>query len=107
MWRDASGRLGVARAWCPHLGAHLGHVGRVKGDVLECGFHGFCFDAAGQCRATGYGGRVPSRARLSSFAVSHQVPPTPPLASRRGRSYRAVPALGGPVLESLNGTSGN
>ena len=70
MWRDTSGRLGVARAWCPQLGAHLGHVGRVKGDVLECRFHGFCFDAAGQCRATGYGGRVPSRARLSSFAVS-------------------------------------
>ena len=70
VWRDASGRLGVARAWCPHLGAHLGHVGRVRGDVLECGFHGFRFDAAGQCRATGYGGRVPARARLSTFAVT-------------------------------------
>jgi nitrite reductase/ring-hydroxylating ferredoxin subunit len=67
VWRTASGRLGVARAYCPHLGAHLGHEGRVRGDLLECGFHGFCFDARGDCRRTGYGKHVPSRAKLATF----------------------------------------
>ena len=40
-WRDESGALRAASAWCPHLGAHLGYLGRVRGQTLVCGFHGF------------------------------------------------------------------
>ncbi|MHB8506644.1 MAG: Rieske 2Fe-2S domain-containing protein, partial [Acidimicrobiales bacterium] len=64
VWRAADGGVAVATAWCPHLGAHLGHVGRVEGAILECGFHGFRFDREGRCVATGYGGRPPARARI-------------------------------------------
>ena len=31
-WRDESGEAHVWDAFCPHLGAHLGHGGKVEGD---------------------------------------------------------------------------
>ncbi len=64
VWRAQDGRARVAGAQCPHLGAHLGHVGSLKGGNLVCGFHGFSFDGDGACVSTGYGGRVPPRACL-------------------------------------------
>jgi cholesterol 7-desaturase len=70
VWRDERGVASVAAAWCPHLGAHLGYLGRVDGEKLVCGFHGFAFGADGSCLATGYGGRVPPRARLSMWAAT-------------------------------------
>ena len=69
-WRDESGAASVAAAWCPHLGAHLGYLGRVRGQALVCGFHGFAFGADGSCLATGYEGRVPPRARLTIWPVT-------------------------------------
>ncbi len=69
VWRAADGTPAIATAWCPHLGAHLGEVGRVRGQLLECGFHGFCFGTDGTCRATSYGGRVPGRAALATWPV--------------------------------------
>lgn len=69
LWRAADGTVHLAGAFCPHLGAHLGHLGRVRGGLIECGFHGFCYDASGICRATGYGGRVPPQARLETHPV--------------------------------------
>ena len=58
VFRTAS-RLSVMAAHCPHLGAHLGLGGRVIGEAIRCPFHGFCFDPAGECVATGYGTEVP------------------------------------------------
>ncbi len=69
-WRDERGAACVASAWCPHLGAHLGYLGQVRGQTLVCGFHGFAFGADGSCLATGYEGRVPARARLAMWPVS-------------------------------------
>jgi phenylpropionate dioxygenase-like ring-hydroxylating dioxygenase large terminal subunit len=34
---------------CPHRGARLS-LGRVVGDALQCAYHGWCFDRAGECR---------------------------------------------------------
>lgn len=66
-WRTASGRAVVSSAYCPHLGAHLGHGGRVEGEAVRCPFHGFCFDAGGACTSTGYGTRPPDDARLPTY----------------------------------------
>lgn len=58
-------RSGVARAiepYCPHMGAHLGHGGRVEGDDLVCPFHGLAFAPEGGCVRTGDGGPVPRMA---------------------------------------------
>jgi phenylpropionate dioxygenase-like ring-hydroxylating dioxygenase large terminal subunit len=52
LWRDSHG---VAHAWadrCPHRGTKLS-LGKVvataQGDRLECPYHGWQFDASGQC----------------------------------------------------------
>ncbi len=48
LWRDAAGR---AHAWmdqCPHRGARLS-LGRVARGELECPYHGWRFEAGGQC----------------------------------------------------------
>jgi nitrite reductase/ring-hydroxylating ferredoxin subunit len=63
---------GVARvfdAYCPHLGAHLGHGGRVEGDGVRCPFHGWRFDGAGACVEIPYARRIPPKARLRAWPV--------------------------------------
>ena len=53
-WCDDAGRVCVAVAACPHLGANLAPSagGQVRDGRLVCPFHGFQFDASGQCVAT-------------------------------------------------------
>src|ERR671916_757753 len=46
-WRDTDGAVHVQDAFCPHLGAHLGHGGSVEGCEIRCPFHGWQFDADG------------------------------------------------------------
>ncbi len=48
MFRGADDRARVLDAYCPHLGAHLGHGGRVCGDGIACPFHGWRFDGEGR-----------------------------------------------------------
>jgi 3-ketosteroid 9alpha-monooxygenase subunit A len=54
LWRSAAGKPALLDAYCPHLGAHLGHGGRVEGESLRCPFHGWTFDGAGTCVAIPY-----------------------------------------------------
>lgn len=53
LWRDASGTAHAVPDRCPHRGTRLS-LGRVLHDAagsrLECPYHGWQFDAAGQCR---------------------------------------------------------
>lgn len=69
LWRTAGGRAVLGDAYCPHLGAHLGHGGRVEGEVLRCPFHGFCFDPEGRCVSTPYGRKAPPGARIPTWEV--------------------------------------
>lgn len=68
-FRTEAGAATVLDAHCPHLGAHLGHGGTVKGETIRCHFHGFCFDAAGTCTETGYGTKPPPTATLRSHPI--------------------------------------
>jgi phenylpropionate dioxygenase-like ring-hydroxylating dioxygenase large terminal subunit len=48
-WRSADGAV---QAWddrCPHRGSRLS-LGRIVGDRVVCAYHGWQFDASGQCR---------------------------------------------------------
>jgi nitrite reductase/ring-hydroxylating ferredoxin subunit len=69
VFRTASGRAVVTRPFCPHLGAHLGHSGRVEGETLRCSFHGFRFDASGTCVAAYPDRRPPPACRLPVLPV--------------------------------------
>ncbi|MEE2678492.1 MAG: Rieske 2Fe-2S domain-containing protein [Myxococcota bacterium] len=69
LFRDASGTARVFHAYCPHLGAHLGHGGTVDGETLRCPFHGWRFDGSGRCVAIDYARRIPARARVESYPV--------------------------------------
>ena len=60
----------VMAAHCAHLGAHLGMGGRVVGETIRCPFHGFCFDTAGACVATGYGTPPPAGLQARIWPVN-------------------------------------
>lgn len=57
IYRTEAGRFRVAEPYCPHLGGHLGQ-GKVEGENLCCGFHGWKFDREGVC-VRAYGKNVP------------------------------------------------
>lgn len=48
LYRDTAGNVHAMENACPHKGVEL-HRGEVKGDRLVCPYHGWEFDAAGQC----------------------------------------------------------
>jgi nitrite reductase/ring-hydroxylating ferredoxin subunit len=48
LYRTADGTAQVVEAYCPHLGAHIGEGGCVKGETLQCPFHGWRFDLEGR-----------------------------------------------------------
>ena len=72
VYRTASGAARAIPPYCPHLGAHFGHGGRIEGELLVCPFHGFAYDAEGTCVRTGYGTPPPPGARLSSLPLREQ-----------------------------------
>lgn len=49
VWRDAEGRVHTWEDRCPHRGMKLS-FGFVRGDHIACLYHGWQYDAAGQCR---------------------------------------------------------
>lgn len=69
LWRDTAGDAHVHDAYCPHLGAHLGHGGRVVDLDLACPFHAWQFDAEGRNTCIPYSERTNGRARLHPYPV--------------------------------------
>ena len=49
IWQTPDGRVQAWADRCPHRGAKLS-LGRVQDGQLECAYHGWQFDGAGQCR---------------------------------------------------------
>jgi nitrite reductase/ring-hydroxylating ferredoxin subunit/putative sterol carrier protein len=71
-FRESSGRARVIDAYCPHLGAHLGHGGTVEGDCVRCPFHGWRFDGEGQCVEVPYADRIPPKASIDAWPTLEQ-----------------------------------
>ena len=64
-FRNNNGRACVMDAYCPHLGANLGVGGQVKGNCIECPFHGWQFDGeTGECKHVPYSTKVPGFAKV-------------------------------------------
>ncbi len=69
VWRQADGRVVCMADRCPHLGAPL-CLGRVSDQRLACPFHGFEYDASGQCRylpAAGQNGPIPRALKVQTY----------------------------------------
>ena len=70
VFRGEDGRARVFDAFCPHLGAHLGHGGKVVGNTLRCPFHGWRFDAdSGRCVDIPYAKHIPPKAEMHCWSV--------------------------------------
>ncbi|EEC12715.1 conserved hypothetical protein [Ixodes scapularis] len=68
VFRTQDGVAHVADAYCPHLGAHLGVMGRVVGDCIECPFHGWRFRGEdGVCSHVPYSAKVPDFAKMKTW----------------------------------------
>jgi len=73
VFRTDDGEAHVVNAHCPHLGAHLGHGGRVCGDRLRCPFHGWEFEGrSGKCVKLASGDPVPAKAELRRWTVDER-----------------------------------
>jgi phenylpropionate dioxygenase-like ring-hydroxylating dioxygenase large terminal subunit len=69
LFRTTDGTPHVLDAHCAHLGAHLGHGGRVQGSALQCPFHGWLWDGTGRCLEVPYARKVPPKARMRAWLV--------------------------------------
>jgi phenylpropionate dioxygenase-like ring-hydroxylating dioxygenase large terminal subunit len=68
-WRDSQGRVTVMRDLCPHRGVALS-AGQLRGDCIECPFHGFQYDASGRCTLIPANGRslpVPKAFQVQAY----------------------------------------
>jgi len=59
LWRGEEGTVGMSDPFCPHLGAHLGHGGKVCGANIRCPFHHWQYDAGGWCKDIPYATQMP------------------------------------------------
>jgi vanillate O-demethylase monooxygenase subunit len=53
---------------CPHRKLPLS-MGRIKGDAIECGYHGLTFDGCGTCIEAPTQERIPAMAKVRSYPV--------------------------------------
>jgi 3-ketosteroid 9alpha-monooxygenase subunit A len=69
LFRTEAGEAKVLDAFCPHLGAHLGHGGKVAGDSVRCPFHAWEFNGEGRCTNIPYAKKIPPNAKLRAWPV--------------------------------------
>ena len=69
LYRTESGEAVLLDAHCPHLGAHLGHGGKVKGENIECPFHAWQFSTEGKCVNVPYAKHQPRKAEIPCWHV--------------------------------------
>lgn len=66
LFRTESGKAKLMEPYCPHLGAHLGHGGKVKGESIACPFHAWEIDGTGSVTNIPYAKNMPKRATEGS-----------------------------------------
>jgi len=69
IYRTEDGAPAMLDAYCPHLGAHLGHGGTVRGDSVVCPFHAWAFNTEGKCTDVPYGSKIPKKAAVGSMPL--------------------------------------
>ena len=67
-YRDTQGKAVAMHGRCPHRSFPLGK-GRVRGDVLECGYHGFQYGPDGNCVRIPSQDIIPDVCRVQTYAL--------------------------------------
>lgn len=76
LYRGESGRVVLLDAYCPHMGTHLAAsdsailaaTGRqIEGDSIRCPYHGWRFNAEGECDDIPYFDSCPKSARIRTY----------------------------------------
>jgi phenylpropionate dioxygenase-like ring-hydroxylating dioxygenase large terminal subunit len=72
LYRDTSGTAIALSNRCPHRFASLAE-GKIKGDSIECPYHGLRFDRTGACVLNPHGrGIIPPSAKVDSFVLAEK-----------------------------------
>ncbi len=74
LFRDTAGKINCLSDICVHRGGSLA-AGKLKGDCIECPYHGWQFDGHGQCRkipSLGSDGKIPARARVDAYPAQER-----------------------------------
>jgi phenylpropionate dioxygenase-like ring-hydroxylating dioxygenase large terminal subunit len=69
LFRDSRGVVRCLSNTCSHRGGSLGD-GRIKGDCVQCPYHGWLFNGDGECTripSLGIDARIPARTRIDSY----------------------------------------
>jgi 3-ketosteroid 9alpha-monooxygenase subunit A len=69
LYRGEDGAPRLLDAFCPHLGAHLGHGGQVVENTVRCPFHAWRFGGDGVCVDVPYAKKIPPGARVRPWPV--------------------------------------
>ena len=70
-YRDTTGQAVALHGRCPHRSFPLSK-GRIRGDVLECGYHGFQYDAAGNCVRIPSQDTIPDVCKVPAYTLVEQ-----------------------------------
>jgi vanillate O-demethylase monooxygenase subunit len=68
LYRTSSGEVAALEDACPHRKLPLS-MGRLKGDAVECGYHGLTFNMQGACIDAATQTRIPPLASVRSYPV--------------------------------------
>ncbi len=108
LWRTVSGIVVAFDERCCHKRMPLSQGRLIEGELLECAYHGLCYDATGSCvRIPSHpDGRIPPQAKLRAFPVTEQdglvwVWPGDPLAAGAARPPR-LPEIADPAWETAD-----
>ena len=71
LYRMQNGEAVALEDACPHRKLPLS-MGRIKGDAVECGYHGLTFDCSGTCVDAATQARIPPMAKVRSYPVRDQ-----------------------------------
>ena len=74
LFRDSAGEVHCLSDTCVHRGGSLGR-GKIKGDCVQCPYHGWEFDGDGVCQkvpSLGPAGKPPTRARTDRYPVEEK-----------------------------------
>lgn len=71
LYRRADGAIVALEDACPHRKLPLS-MGRLKGDDVECGYHGLTFDCSGACVRAPGSDKIPAVARVRSYPVAER-----------------------------------